>query len=307
MKKLILPVLAGLLLAGCESDEEKAAAYTEQQVEKLYGVKAETVKIEEQQGYGSTIVIVLASLFGDTYNLTLKTEDDLSFSASIYDDLSQFHVDYVTKKHETLLKKDDEYQKLAAILEENGISDFILMPGFEATIEASGKIKAENANAGQIIDALIEMSSKIIKDVPYSLALNMETEEPGEPIVSLPYKQNELGELTGVFEKQMQAFRLHRRFDESVKNELRTLGLTGTSFLDERTEVNEETYYDQSISLSFIESYQEENFLKAMELIRENGMADAEVSLFSQDGSRTESCKASVLMDAADLKRCYGL
>lgn len=307
VKKLILPVFAVLFLAGCGSEEEKAAAYTEQQVEKLYGVEAETVKIEEQHGYGSTIVVVLAALFGDTYDLSLKSEDDLTFSASITGDLTQFNVDYVTKKHESLMKKEKEYQKLVSVLEENGISQLTLTQGFEATIEASGIMKTETAKSGEIMDALTKMCDMIIMDVPYSLALNLETENPGEPIVSLPYKQKEHSELTGVLEKQLQAFRLHHRFEESVKNELNTLGLTGTSFLDERTAENEEMYYEQSISLSFLESYQEENLLKAMELIRQNGMNDAQVSIFFQAGSRTESCKASVLKNAADLRRCFGI
>lgn len=307
MKKLILPVLAGLLLAGCGSDEEKAAAYTEQQVEKLYGVKAETVKIEEQQGYGSTIVIVLASLFGDTYDLTLKTEDDLTFGASITGELSQFHVYYVFEKHKFLLKENKEYQEQVSILEENGISEIQMGQGFGSTIEASGKIKAENANAGQIMDALTEMSEMIIKDVPYSLSLNMETEEPGQNIETLSYSNSETGRLKDSLETYLQTFKLHDTFETSVESKLEPLGLSGYSSLTERFEEDEEEYYEQSIGLSLRETYNEENLLKAIALLRENGMNDAQVYIFFQAGSRTESCKASVLINAADLRRCFGI
>lgn len=307
VKKLILPVFAVLFLAGCGSEEEEAAAYTEQQVEKLYGVEAETVKIEEQQGYGSTIVIVLASLFGDTYDLTLKTEDDLTFSASVTGELTQFHVSYVSIKHESLLKENEEYQKLAGILEENGISEIKLGKGFESTIEASGKIRAENANAGQIMDALTGMSEMIIKDVPYSLSLNMETEEPGETIETLAYSDSETEELKNALETYLQTLRLHHTFETSVKRELEPFGLSGLSFLSRSFEEDEERYYEQSIGLSLTENYNEENLLKGIALLREKGMSDALVYINIEPGSHTESCQASVLKNAADLRRCFGI
>ncbi|USK92053.1 hypothetical protein [Rossellomorea marisflavi] len=123
MKKLLLILgLSVIITSGCQTYEERVKEYTEKELSEKYGEEFEMTSMKKDYGMGSTLIIVLMAIFGDTRLLEFESkEDDFTFTGSIESRLKNFEDEYIRDKHEYLSENDQEYKGLMADLEGEGI------------------------------------------------------------------------------------------------------------------------------------------------------------------------------------------
>lgn len=318
VKKLLwIFVFILLLLVGCSS-KDKMETYAIDELEKLYGVELKVTNVERS----STKFPAIFSVFGEFYTLTFETQEEhpVIFTGNIHSkDFNQFHDNYVSAKHESLLQHDSDYQNLYEKLEANGFIDMKLTSAFTKNVQVNVLFKGHYHEASYNVDELMEtmtrMAEKIVLNNQYETSIEFTVnakrymvdemkEIPLEySIYSYSLPDNE--SLGSILTKQLEQFQSNQAITEELILQLDELLFDISSTLNRANTDNfYQRWYEHRIGLLVLHEYDETRLLQALEKLRDAGMNEAYVQLIFQDGN-TNQCQLKELTNSESIGKCF--
>jgi hypothetical protein len=306
VKKFILLMII-LLLAGCDSLEEKVSVYTEKQIEEAYGEKVKMTSIKESTPVGSTIIVVLVKLFGDGYDVEFESEDhpNFTFSGDISGNLENFDENFIQSKHEYFLETDKEYKKYNKVFLENGIEDVHMKSKRhkgKTYIKVYGIYNGGGSNPEKLVNTLEKIGSNLV-NVPIEISLDLKMGY--DNLITDYYGKNESNDFVQVLEQQFMLFHHNDIVDtEELDQELEPLNMFVGSILE--LEVDNDYFYTrlykhQTLALHIRPQSSGGEIIKAFEVFKNHGMDESIVEIFNLEGQ----CKVKEVKVTEDLNRCY--
>lgn len=173
MKQLLLILgISAIITSGCQSYEGRVKEYTEKELSEKYGEEFEMTSMKKDYGKGSTLIVGLMAIFGDSHLLEFKSkEDDFTFTGSIESGLENFEDDYIRDKHRYLSENDQEYKGWMTDLEGEGIEHIEVVEEtyLEDQLDSDDPVmtyrvlmEGEVFNADKIISVLSSMREKMV-------------------------------------------------------------------------------------------------------------------------------------------------
>ena len=311
-------------MAGCSSNENELIESAESKINDDYGIEVDIVNIEPQTGYGSSFVYFMTLLLGsETYDLTFETveEPKIVFEGSIQEGSDYFSENYVSAKHESLIKNDENYQDLNEVLLQNGFSDISLSSGFnENAIENilfEGKYDGVEVNVEELLKAMHQMGELIVSEVPSDISLKYRVEADeyrGEEIRRLPVEflisnssTKKIDSFDTILSEQINAFRSNQAMTEELLLELENLNLSpssGLEIVDHEEDNSRQKWFEHRVKMIALEPFSEENLLIAVELLRKSGMDEAFLKVIFND-DEMESCQVKDIHVIKDFQGCF--
>ncbi len=315
MKRIIVLSLV-LLLAGCTTPEKSISQYTEEQINKDYGVKVKTKSVKESGVYGSSLFYFLSLVFGKSYDVTFEDTSDpkFTFKGEVDEDLTDLNEKFLSEKHQYLLKHNKNYQEKNEILLKNGYTD-ITIDGHSVKgkvyFEFNGVYNGSNVNTEELVNTLYDMASMIVR-VPYKVSVLFSKEPKIESsdfnVQTRNYSKNERTELADVLKGQFEFVRHDRLVNEEMNSKLKELNLKADSnvIADYKTSNTDSSllFNEHNITLFLHKEYNESNLLKAFEIFRDAGLEESRVRMY-YSGGHTSYCKVKEIKNTSDFARCY--
>ncbi len=311
MKKLVTLSLV-MLLSGCTSSEKNISHYAEEQIYKDYGVKVTAKSVTEIEGRGSALIYLLGKLLPARYEITLADTSDqkFTFQGNVDKDLTELEEQFLSNKHEYLLKNNKGYQEKNEILLKNGVTN-VKMDGYsfhgKARIEITVYYNGNKANPKELVNTIYDMASMVVK-VPYKISVSLNDDPTIKSeyfnVQTKEYSKNERKKLSDVLTSQLDIIHSNKLVNEEINSQLEELNLKANSFLEvDYNSSHGEKVSGQKITLH-VRKYDESNLLKAFEFFREAGLEETPVQLYGADGE-TNYCKVKEIRNTTDIPRCF--